>query len=278
MTNEAIPTGQDLAKLCRQTIDIVAATGAFIRSELGRVDHNQIEEKGLNSLVSYVDKTAEIRLVEDLGKLLPGSAFLTEEETVAAGSAEWRWIIDPLDGTTNFLHQLPCFAISVALEYQGETVLGVIQEVNRQEMFSAWKSGGAWCNGKVIQVSQTATLGQSLLATGFPYSRYEWLSNQLQALDYLLRHTRGVRRWGAAAVDLAYVACGRYDAFFEYALNPWDIAAGMLIIQEAGGRVTDFRGNADTHDGLEVLATNGQVHAAMLEVLQRPFFSGTLSV
>ncbi|MCB9082565.1 MAG: inositol monophosphatase, partial [Lewinellaceae bacterium] len=209
-----------LEELCHQTVMLVEQVGEFITGQLGQVEQGQIETKSLNSLVSYVDTTAEQKLIAGLQAILPQAVFRTEEETIAPAEGEWCWIIDPLDGTTNFLHQLPCFAISVALAKGQQVVLGVVQEINRRETFWAWKAGGAFCNGRPIHVSTTNTLAESLVSTGFPYYDFSRLPAYLEALTYLMQHTRGIRRWGAAAVDLAYVACGRYDAFFEYALNP----------------------------------------------------------
>lgn len=260
-----------LPDLCKKCLPIVQSTGDFIRKELGRVSSGDIEEKSLNSLVSYVDKTAERQLVEGLAQLLPKATFLTEEETVDNQSSSLQWIIDPLDGTTNFLHQLPCFAVSVGLHSEGELALGVVLEINRQECFYAWKGGGAFLNGRPIQVSKTPDLSGALLATGFPYHAYDQMAAYLKTFEHFMRHSRGVRRWGAAAVDLAYVACGRFDAFFEYGLNAWDIAAGALIIQEAGGMVCDFDGQNDYLFPGNVIAGNPQVGKAVQEVIGRYF-------
>lgn len=255
----------DLEKLCQQCLPILNQTGDFIRRELGKVQNQAIETKSLNSLVSYVDKTAEEMLVEQLRVLTPGATFLTEEETIKNQSSDLRWIIDPLDGTTNFLHGVPLFAISVALEQNGELVLGLVQEVNRQENFYAWKDGGAYLNGQAIRVSQKKTLANSLLATGFPYYDFSRTTAYLKVLEGFMRGTRGLRRMGAAAIDLAFVACGRFDGFFEYGINTWDVAAGIVLIEEAGGKVTDFNLGDLHRSGQEVLASNGHLHEVMLE-------------
>jgi myo-inositol-1(or 4)-monophosphatase len=256
-----------LKDLTAQTCRIVETVGGFIREEMGKVGADHIEEKALHSLVSYVDRTAEERLVAQLGELLPGSVFLTEEETVEARQGRYRWIIDPLDGTTNFLHQLPCFAVSVALQEDGHTVLGVVYEINRAECFYAWEGGGAFLNGKPIRVSATSGLQDALLATGFPYYDYERMSFYLATLEVFMQETRGIRRLGSAAVDLAYVACGRFDAFFEYSLHPWDVAAGAFIVQEAGGHVSDFSGGQEYLFGGEILASNLGVYNEVLAVI-----------
>jgi len=258
---------RDLEQYCCDTRTIVAETAEFIANELGKVGKGDIEVKALNSLVSYVDKTAEERLVEGLRKLIPDSVFLTEEETISAQSGEYQWIIDPLDGTTNFLHQVPCFAVSVALRHRETTILGVVQEVNRKECFYACRNGGAFLNGKKIQVSQTPLLKDSLIATGFPYYDFKKLAPYLKVLEYFMLNTRGIRRMGAAAVDLAYVACGRFDTFFEYGLNAWDVAAGVSIVQEAGGKVFDFKGGENYLFGRELIATNPFLSEEVLKII-----------
>lgn len=262
-----------LEKLCSQSCEITESVAAYIRRELGRVGSEKIETKSLNSLVSYVDKTAEQRLVAGLGELLPGSVFLTEEETVAQQEGEFQWIIDPLDGTTNFLHQIPCFAVSVALRQNDDIVLGIVYEVNRSECFHAWKGGGAFLNGSPVRVSPTATLADSLLATGFPYRDLGRMKPYFAAFENFIKKTRGLRRLGAAAVDLAYVACGRFDAFFEYGLSPWDVAAGILLVEEAGGKMSDFSGGNNFLFGGEMIAASHGVFGEALEIV-RSAFSG----
>lgn len=262
---------QSLNELCAQSREIVVKAGQFILSQVGEVAEAAIEEKDLNSLVSYVDKKAEAMLIVGLTELLPGSVFFTEEETVERQEGEWRWIIDPLDGTTNFLRQLPVFSVSVALQHHGETVIGLVYEVNRDECFYAWKGGGAWMNDQPVQVSKTKTLAASFLATGFPYYDFDWTDPYLAVLKHFIQHTRGVRRMGSAAVDLAYVACGRFDAFYEYSLNAWDVAAGILLIQEAGGKVTDFSGGDDYLFGRQLISSNDLLHEEIQAVIQQQF-------
>ncbi|MBK6901246.1 MAG: inositol monophosphatase [Saprospirales bacterium] len=264
-------TTPELELLTLKANDIIREVGLFIRGEIGRVGAERIEEKALHSLVSYVDRTAEENLVAQLGRLLPGSVFLTEEETVENTRGDLMWIIDPLDGTTNFLHQLPCFAISVGLQAHGRLVLGIVYEVNRQELFYAWEGGGAFLDGKPIRVSRAESLKDSLLATGFPYYDFEGMNGYLKALSVFMRESRGIRRLGSAAVDLAYVACGRFDAFFEYSLHPWDVAAGALIVREAGGRVSDFSGGVNYLYGGEILAANPGVYEQVLGVISEAF-------
>ncbi len=259
----------NLKTLCLQTTEIVKEVGLFIKQELGKVNSSAIETKSKNSLVSYVDQEAEQRLVQELSKLTPEAVFLTEEETIATQKGALRWIIDPLDGTTNFLHQLPFFSISVALQENDETILGVVLEVNREECFYAWKDGGAYLNKDPIQVSQNPNLADALIATGFPYYDYSRTKNYLAVLEYFMEHTRGIRRFGSAALDLAYVACGRFDAFYEYSLNAWDVAAGAFIVQEAGGKVTDFKGGDDYLFGKEIVASSSLLAAEIQEVIKK---------
>jgi len=264
-------TETELKSLRQKTCEIVNQVGNFLRDELGKVSNQQIETKSLNSLVSYVDKTAETMLVEQLSATLPNSVFLTEEETVEQQKGEYRWIIDPLDGTTNFLHQLPVFSISVALQQNEETILGVVLEVNRNECFSAFKNGGAFLNEQPIKVKANDKLSDALIATGFPYYDFEREEAYFKLFRKLIHQTRGIRRLGSAAVDLCYVACGRFDAYFEYSLNAWDVAAGALIVQEAGGHVFDFSGGNDYLFGREIVAVNNGLKREFEEMIKEHF-------
>ncbi|MFT4760458.1 MAG: myo-inositol-1(or 4)-monophosphatase [Paraglaciecola sp.] len=270
-------TTTKLEKLTAETCEIVRQVAEFILAEKGKVKTGQIEVKSKNSLVSYVDKNAEKQLVEGLQKLLPESVFLTEEETIENQTGDYQWIIDPLDGTTNFLHDLPCFSISVALRFKEELVIGVVHEVNENETFYAYKNGGAYLNGSKIKVTPTTTLSESLIATGFPYYDYSKVKSYLTMLEYLMQETRGIRRFGSAAVDLVYVACGRFDGFFEYSLNAWDVAAGILIVQEAGGQVCDFNGGNDYLFGKEIVATNSGIATEFQALVTRHFSNNNTS-
>ncbi|MEO1257546.1 MAG: inositol monophosphatase family protein [Bacteroidota bacterium] len=260
-----------LEHLTSKGCEIVKEVGKFIKSERGKVSFDQIEEKGLNSLVSYVDKTAEEKLVSQLAALLPESTFLTEEETVEQKTGKFRWIIDPLDGTTNFLHQLPCYAVSVALEIEGSMKVGIVYEPNNDECFYAYAGGGAYLNGHPIKVSTTEKLENALVATGFPYHDYRRETAYFKAFNQFMKNTRGIRRWGAAAVDLAYVACGRFDAFYEYGLNAWDVAAGTLIVKEAGGKVADFNGGKNYLFGKEMIASNQNLFESAKKIISEAF-------
>lgn len=264
---------QHLERLCYSARELIADVAGFIEDQLEKVGTEDIETKSLNSLVSYVDKTAEKKLVQGLKARSDGATFLTEEDTIENEEGELRWIIDPLDGTTNFLHRLPFFAISVALQYKGEIVLGIIYEVCRKECFYAWKGGGAWLNGKAIKVSSNENLQDALLSTGFPYYDYTHQTGYFASLSDLSKRTRGIRRFGSAALDLAFVACGRFDAYYEYSLQPWDVAAGILIVQEAGGVVSDFKGGDNYLFGKEMVAGSPKIHHELLETIKTHFTS-----
>ena len=259
-----------LEKVLEASKALIEEVGQYLREEKSKAI--TIEEKDRNHLVSYVDRTAEEKLVKGLGEILPGSTFLTEEATVEQKEGDLRWIIDPLDGTTNFLHQVPIFSISVALQQKGETVLGIVYEVNLRECFYAYKGSGAFLNGNAIKVSQNGKLENALLGTGFPYHDYRRAQQYLTVFEHFFRETRGLRRIGSAAVDLAYVACGRYDAFFEYGISPWDVAAGVFLVQEAGGIVTDFQGGDKYHSGQEVIASSTNLYPEMRKVIEPGFY------
>lgn len=259
----------DYAALERQVIDVAREAGYFIRQESLAFDRARIEQKTAhNNLVSYVDKESERRLVEALGKILPGSGFLAEEGTEKASSNGFLWIIDPLDGTTNFTHGLPPFSVSIGLSHYGELVLGVVLEVMSGECFHAFHGSPAFCNGREIKVSASVTLEESLLATGFPYDTHGRMDRHLAVIREFLHASHGVRRLGSAATDLAYVACGRLDGFFEYNLSPWDVAAGGFIVRQAGGTVTNFSGEPDFLFSRQLCAGN-RIHGKMLEIIRR---------
>lgn len=241
--------------ILHQALPVVDEAAAFIHAQAGKVGQDDIIIKSRNSLVSYVDQKAEEILVRGLGRILPEAGFITEEGTVTQQTSDYTWIIDPLDGTTNFLQQIPVYSVSVGLMHGDQLVAGVIRDIVQHETFYAWKGGGAWCNGERIYVSRRDHVGDAVVATGFPYSSRDVLPQLTSVFEFFLKHARGIRRLGSAAIDLAYVACGRFDVYYETTLNPWDIAGGILIVEEAGGQVTDFAGG----DGM---LRNGQVIAA----------------
>lgn len=258
-------------EICEKTVAIAKNTGDFIKQQLVKVSNNDVEAKGKHDFVTYVDKTSELMLVNALSEILPEAGFIAEENTSGKKAADYTWIVDPLDGTTNFIHKVPCFSISIALQYRQELVIGVIYEINLNECFWAWKNGGAYLNGNPITVSSTAKLDDSLLATGFPYYDYSKMDAYLELFKFLMQNSRGLRRLGSAAVDLAYVACGRFDGFYEYSLKPWDVAAGAIIVKEAGGRVFDFSGQQNYLFGQEIVACNSNI-AHEIESVIKQFF------
>ncbi len=260
----------DLASIQKNVNALCEEVGEFIRQEGESFDLSRIEQKNsFNNLVSYVDKEAERKLVEQLQKFLPEAGFITEEGTVQQSHQhEYNWIIDPLDGTTNFLHGLPVYAISIGLTHKNTPILGTVYHIVRKECFHAIKDGPAYCNAGEIRVSKVPTLAESLLATGFPYYHSEKKDIYLDIIKEFLAYTHGIRRLGSAAIDLAYVACGRLEGFFEYNLNPWDVAAGAFIVQQAGGKVTDFKGTNNFLFGGEICAANGSIHDEMLTLIK----------
>ena len=263
-TTDYLALSQQLAALCRDTAQ-------FIRQEAAAFDRSKIEHKGTHDLVSYVDQETERRLVAGLRELLPEAGFITEEGTAGppTDAAEFTWIIDPLDGTTNFVHGLPVYSISVALLHGRELVAGVVHEVCRNESFRAAKGSGAFCNEQRIRVSDIPDLDNSLIATGFPYTHFGRLNDYLPLLGAFMERSHGVRRLGSAAVDLAYVAAGRFEAFFEFNLNSYDVAAGLLLVREAGGHITAFLEDGDPLFGREVVASNGLIHGEMQATIRK---------
>ena len=244
--------------------------GGFIRDEKKKFSYQNVLIKGHNDLVSYVDKGAEQMIVNDLKLILPEAGFIVEEGT-EDHRADFNWIVDPLDGTTNFVHGIPSYAVSIGLEQHGEIIEGVVYEVNAKECFYASKNKGAFLNDELIKVSERKTLSESLIATGFPINNFSKIDAYWQVLHYFMQHTHGVRRIGAASVDLCYVACGRMDAFFEYNLKPWDVAAGALIMKEAGGVVNDFSGKDNWLFGKEMMCSNKEINAEFKKVIQTYF-------
>jgi len=260
-----------LEKLTHEVIRVAKLAGDFIRQERKNFDSDRIEYKGLNDLVSYVDKTAEEIIVTELEKALPEAGFVTEEKTTTKIGECYNWIIDPLDGTTNFIHGVPSFSVSIALKEYDELVLGVVYEINLDECFYAWKDAPAFLNGKEIKVSNNPSVGGSLIATGFPYYDFEKQPAYIALFTELMKSCHGLRRLGSAAVDLAYTACGRFEAFYEYNLNPWDIAAGVVIVRQAGGHVANFNGGDEVLNSRQLLATNGKITGEMLGIIQKYF-------
>jgi myo-inositol-1(or 4)-monophosphatase len=228
----------------------------------------RVSRKGIVDLVTEVDVAAERLIVSRIREAFPTHHILAEENHRDDSGDGYKWIIDPLDGTTNYAHRYPVFSVSIALEFKGEVQWGAVFDPLRDEMFSARRGGGAFCNGAPIHVSATESLVASLLATGFPYDVQTDRRNNLKNYCAFAVRCQGVRRSGSAAIDLCYVASGRLDGFWELKLNPWDCAAGSLIVCEAGGTMTGFQGRAFSIYGGELVASNGRIHRQMLEVLE----------
>lgn len=261
----------DLERIAEQVAETAITTGQYAYRENQRFTAAQIDFKDFNNLVSYVDKEAEKYIVESLRKVLPQAGFVTEEETATEKGEEYNWIIDPIDGTTNFTHHLPTYAVSIALEYKGKLVIGVVYEPNQRECFTAVKGKGAYLNGEKISVNPVSRLRDAMIATGFPYDIEGKIDDMMALLKYFVLNTRGVRRFGAASVDLCYVACGRFAGYYEFNLHPWDVAAGGLIVQEAGGEVVDFKGKNNWQDGKEIIA-GGPVVKELLASINKMWF------
>lgn len=261
----------ELEKIVNDTIKAVEAVGFFISSERASFSDKEIVKKGTNDLVSYVDKQSEAQLIKALGRIVPEAGFIAEESSPGSSTKELNWIIDPLDGTTNFIHNIPSYAISVALAKGEELLLGVVYNIPQKEMFYASKEGKAFLNGNEIRVSGTNRIADCLVATGFPVKDFSRLNGFQETTEFFMRHTRGIRRMGAAAVDLCYVACGRFDGFFEYNLNAWDVAAGALIVERAGGKVSDFRGGSNYLFGKEMIAASQHIYNDFLPIVNQRF-------
>ncbi|MDD4644808.1 MAG: inositol monophosphatase family protein, partial [Bacteroidales bacterium] len=235
------------------------------------LNEGMIETKGKMDFVTDVDKQSEKQLLDGLALILPEAGFIAEEGTYTQRGKKFNWIVDPLDGTTNFIHGVFPFSVSIALMEDEELVAGVIYDPLQDECFSAWKGGPARLNGKTIHTSQRASLSEALVATGFPYTDFSLIDPYMASLKDIMGCTHGIRRLGSAAMDLAYVACGRYDAFWEYHLKPWDVAAGTLIIRQAGGQVNDFHGGDNYLFGETYVASNGLIHKEFLDLLKKYF-------
>jgi len=261
---EGSPT---LSAILTQAIEVVREASGFILGQVDQFSSDDIEVKELNSLVSYVDKEAEQILVKGLSKIINGAGFVTEEDTKDREGEEYTWVIDPLDGTTNFLNRIPHFAVSVGLRRGDQVVLGIVREVTSGEEWTAIQGEGAHLNGQPIKVS-SKPFANVTIATGFPYANDGDYDAKFEIIKRWLTHTYGLRRMGSAALDLCYVATGRFGAYHEDSLNPWDVAAGVLIVIEAGGLVSDYEGG-DTHlNGKQIIASAPQFYDQVLEVIQ----------
>jgi len=255
-------------KIMDQLSPLGEKVGEYMRNEIDKVLRSQIEEKELNSLVSYVDKTSEEMLVERLAQILPDAGFITEENTIKSEEKDAMWIVDPLDGTTNYLFGIPHYSTSIALRINGEIVLGMVRDNAKQECFTAIKGEGAFLNGRSLKLSSNLKMADSIFVTGFPYSNEYNPDAYLKVIQHWLKNSRGLRRLGSAALDLSYVAAGRVSCYYEGFLNLWDIAAGALIAEEAGAIVSDFNGEQGQLESCRIVACNPGIYEEVIKVLK----------
>lgn len=247
---------------------LIKVVGEYIRNERNHFNSSSVEHKDIHDMVSYVDKTSEEKLIDGLQSIIPGSSFLAEETGILENSSMYKWIIDPLDGTTNFIHNIPHYCISVGLQHNDQTIAGWVYEICNNEMYFGFAGNGAFMNKIPIRVTKTSELHQSLMGTGFPVREFEKLKEYLLLQQWMIENTRGIRRLGTAAYDLCLVASGRFEAFYEPGLSEWDVTAGSLIVEEAGGKVTDFHGERNFLFGKQILASNGTLHEQLLKAVQ----------
>ncbi len=255
----------DLEHAKRVGIEAAYSGAKILRDHFGRISH--IDRKGAFDLVTEADTASEKMIIQTILAAFPDHAILAEESGANHGNAEYRWLIDPLDGTTNYAHHLPLFSIAIALAVRNEMVMGLVLNPMDGELFSAIAGKGAMLNDKPISVSSTASVHSSLLVTGFPYDMYTIIGPLMKRFRICQEKSQGVRRLGSAALDICYVACGRFDAFWEQNLKPWDKAAGAVIAAEAGARITDFANQPFSIDQPEILVSNGRIHREMLSLL-----------
>jgi myo-inositol-1(or 4)-monophosphatase len=256
-------------KICFSAMEVVKIAAVYVRDRHENRKDLAIQEKGRQDFVTEVDKKTEEMLVSGLSELLPEAGFIAEEGTSSKRGETYNWVIDPVDGTTNFIHGVFPFAISVGLTENDEVVAGIIYEFGLDEFFYAWKDGGAWLNGTPIRVSEVSSVDQALVATGFPYTNFLYLEQFMKSMDHFMKNSHGLRRLGSAATDIAYVACGRYDGFYEYGLHPWDIAAGILLVKEAGGSVSDFAGHKNPLFDEHIVCSNQKIFTSFQSVIEK---------
>ena len=267
----------EIEALVESAIAAAHVGGVVLRDHARHLDELQVDEKAMNDFVTAADRASEKAVLGFLRDRYPDHAFLAEESVRDFGgdlhssgaSAPFTWVVDPLDGTTNFIHGYPVYSVSVGLMKAGQPIAGAVYDPAKDEMFSAGLGLGAHLGGSPIRIASRAGLGGCLLATGFPFKMHERLKEYLRSFEAFARSTAGIRRAGSAALDLCYTACGRFDGFWEMSLSPWDVAAGSLIVREAGGIVTDFTGRDGFIRSGNIVAANARVHAAMIEVLRR---------
>lgn len=261
----------DIPQLEKSLEELLRRTGEFIENEFHHFSFDKVEYKSENDPFTYVDVTAEQILKTGCSALIPGSGFINEETQDEPSENDFTWIIDPVDGTSNFTHGVPYFCISLALLEKDELILGYVYEPLTKNVFRARKGHGATLNGNPIRVSDRKHIQTGLIATGFPYENYPWRDHFVNLIRNIMDEAHGIRRMGSAALDLANVACGRFEGFLELNLKPWDVAAGALLVSEAGGKVTDFDGGDNFLFGRQIVATNESVHERMLEIIQEKY-------
>lgn len=259
----------DLDFLTGEVKELALQAGEFLKKERLSFDRGRVEQKAAHDYVSYVDKASEKRIVERLHELLPEAGFVAEEGTGSLEGQEYCWVVDPLDGTSNYIHDCTPYCVSIALRDREEILLGVVYECGRGELFWANKDSKAYLNGKEIRVSGQSVLDLSFIELGFPYKAEDYRPFALGLIQDLYGHVGGLRLMGSAAAEICYVAAGRFEARVEGFIGPWDIAAGYVILKQAGGKMTGFDGNPDCLGAREVFASNGKVHEELLKVLQR---------
>ena len=250
-------------------VEAALEAGKYLKMNVGKIRHIERKAGQETNLVTEIDKKSEHLIISNIKKHFPHHDFLGEETGAAEVKSEYRWIIDPLDGTVNYTHALPIYSVSIGLEYKGEIILGVVYDPSLDELFTAEKGKGAWLNKKRIEVSKTTTLIESLIVTGFPYDVKEHPEPAVTHFRNFLADAQAIRRLGSAALDLCYVAAGRFEGFWEGVIRPWDIAAGALMVTEAGGKWTDFRGFPTSVYKEDILTTNGLIHEQMIAVLKK---------
>ena len=258
----------NLRQLTADVCRIATEAGCFLREERKNFHRERVVEKQAHDYVSYVDKESERRLVQELSALLPQAGFIAEEGSAAYNDEPYCWVIDPLDGTTNFIHDNAPYCVSIALRSRTELLLGVVYEVCRDECYYAWKGGNAWLNGERIQVSGVKRMEDAFLITELPYNARDYKRTAEHLLHELYGVVGGIRMNGSAAVAICYVAAGRIDGWLEAFINKWDYSAAALIVLEAGGRVTDFYGNGHFIEGHHIIATNGHLHPALQRLVE----------
>ena len=256
-------------RMLELAVEAALEAGKFLKMNIGKIRQIEYKHGEERNLVTEIDKKAEQLIIEKIRKRYAHHDFLGEESGSHKTVSDYKWIIDPLDGTTNFTHGLPIFCTSIALEHKGEILLGAIYDPNADELFTVERGKGAYLNNRKIHVSQAGRLMESLIVTGFPYDIKDNPYNAVEHFSHFLMECQAVRRLGSAALDLSYIACGRFDGFWEVTLNPWDMAAGVLLVQEAGGKFTNFRGFPSDIYTPNVLASNGLIHDQMVEVLRK---------